>query len=114
MHMGSSFTSALTALGVGSALLVYAYNKDLQKCQTYAKVVAYFIVAGALLSMLLGAAYCGRGYRHGGHYMGGMMQYGLDCGRKGAGKYGTDDECCLRKDGGKDGNEGKTEVEKET
>lgn len=95
MHAGSSFTSALTALGVGSALLVYVYNKDIQKCQKTAKVVGYFIVIAALASMLCSAAamhHCYKGKSCSSH--GGVTG---QCPTSHNAKTSDKDECCLKK-----------------
>ena len=76
MSMGSTFASELTALGVGSALLVYVYNKDIQKCQTFAKIVGFFIVAAALASILCSAAALHRCHGAGSCGLHGMLPNG--------------------------------------
>ena len=101
--IGTSFTSALTALGVGSALLVYIYNKEPQKCGLYAKIVGYFIVAAALASILCSVAalrHCHSGSSRGskpammsGTTLGGDTKA---CDKSAA---ASKDECCMKKDG---------------
>ena len=104
MYMEGSFANSLTALGVGTGLLVYVYNKDLQKCSMAAKVTGYFIVIAAVIGLLFGAANCASACKSGscGHSMCQRMHGGAggECSKHGMGAgMMKDGKACCAKDG---------------